>query len=100
MNQSSRVINLILGLILGLLVLLVLQSFMTAVSTQTVLLGVIAGLMAVLAVQPISPIAGKPVQYKLVPGASLDQVTLDELGKEGWGLVCVDEVRNGYIFKK
>ena len=100
MSQSSRVINLILGLILGLLGLLVLQSFMTIVSTQTVLLGVIAGLMAVLAVQPISSRAEKLVQYKLVPDTSLDQMTLDELGKEGWGLVCVDHARNGYIFRK
>ena len=100
MAQSSRVINLILGLILGLLVLLVLQSFMTVVSTQTVLLGVIAGLMAVLAIQPISMRAQKLVEYKLVPGTSLDQVTLDELGKEGWELVGVDQARNGYIFKK
>jgi hypothetical protein len=100
MSQSSRVINLILGLILGLLALLVLQSFMTIVSTQTVLLGVIAGLMAVLAVQPISSRAEKRVQYKLVSTASLDQGTLDELGKEGWALVCVDQAKSGYIFRK
>ena len=100
MSQSSRVINLILGLILGLLGLLVLQSFMTIVSTQTVLLGVIAGLMAVLAVQPISSRGDRQVQYKLVSAASLDQVTLDELGKEGWGLVCADQTKGGYIFRK
>jgi hypothetical protein len=99
MIRSSRVINLILGLILGLLALLVLQSFMTIVSTQTVLLGVIAGLMAVIAVQPISSRA-TVIQYKLVSGNSLEQGTLDELGKEGWGLVCVDQLRNGYIFKR
>ena len=96
---SSSVVNLILGLILGLLALLVLQSFMTVVSTQTVLLGVIAGLMAVLAVQPMSS-RDKRVQYKLVSAASLDQVTLDELGKDGWALVCADQAKSGYIFRK
>ena len=100
MTKSSRVINLILGLILGLLSLLVLQSFMPVVSTETVLLGVIAGLMAVLTVQPITVGRDKSVQYKLIPGSSLDQVTLDDLGKEGWGLVCVDHTKDGYIFKK
>lgn len=99
MSQPSRVINLIFGLILGLLALLVLQSFMTTVSTQTVLLGVIAGLMAVLAVQP-SSLTEKRVHYKLVSVASLDQGTLDELGKEGWALVCVDPAKSGYIFRK
>jgi hypothetical protein len=99
MTQSSRVINLILGLIMGSLALLVLQSFMTIVSTQTALLGIIAGLMAVLAVQPISD-REKHVQYKLVPGSALDQISLDELGKDGWALVCVDQLKTGYIFKK
>ena len=99
MTQPGRVINLILGLILGLLALLVLQSFMTIVSTQTVLLGVIAGLMAVLAVQPIS-FRNKAVQYKLVSSATLDQTSLDELGKDGWSLVCLDQTRSGYIFSK
>lgn len=100
MSQSTRVSNVILGLILGLLVLLVLQSFMTPAATQTVLLGVIAGLMAMLAVQSISLSGRRRINYKLVPGASLDQVMLDELGNEGWELVCVDESKNGYIFRK
>jgi hypothetical protein len=56
--------------------------------------------MAVLAVQPISSRAEKRVQYKLVSTASLDQGTLDELGKEGWALVCVDQAKSGYIFRK
>ena len=99
MTQPGRVINVILALILCLLALLVLQSFMPVVSTHTVLLGVIAGLMAVLAVQPISS-HNKVVQYKLVFSATLDQTSLDELGKDGWSLVCVDQAKSGYIFSK
>ncbi len=100
MTKSSRVVNLILGLILGLLVLLVLQSFRPVISTDTVLLGVIAGLMAVLVVQPTSRLSDKMIQYKVVAGTSLDQAALDELGKEGWALVCADSTRSGYIFLK
>ncbi len=100
MAKSSPLFKQIHVLIIDLLALHVLQSFMTIVSTQTVLLGVIAGLMAVLAVQPISLLEDRKFQYKLVSGTSLEQGMLDELGKEGWGLVCVDQAGNGYIFRK
>ena len=99
MNRPSGLSNVILGLIVSLLGLLVLQSFMTVASTQTVLLGVIAGLMAVLALQP-TRVSAKSFQYKLVPPGSLSQQLLDELGVEGWRLVCADQAGSGYIFRR
>ena len=98
MTHHRRVSTLILGLIISLLFLLMLQSIMTPASAQTVLLGVIAGLMAMLVMQPSREAEQASIEYKTVSAGSLNPSLLDEFGREGWRLVCVDQAGTSYIF--
>ena len=99
MGRTNRVGNVIIGLILVLLILLVVQSFRTSASTQTVLLGVVAGLMAVVVMQSARWSADISVEYKTLPVGSLSESTLQECGKDGWRLICVDSGA-GYSFTR
>jgi hypothetical protein len=101
MTRANRISNVISILIVALLVLLVIQSFMfRAAATQTVLLGVLAGLMAVVVMQSARWASDNSVEYKTVPVGAINESTLQECGKEGWRLVCVDTSGAGYIFTR
>ena len=101
MTRPNLISNIISLLIVGLLVLLVVQSFMLGTAaTQTVLLGVLAGLMAVVVMQSARWSSGNSVEYKMIPAGKLNESTLQECGKEGWRLVCVDTSGASYIFTR
>jgi hypothetical protein len=101
MNSAHRISSVIGILILLLLAVLVWQSFaQRSVSTQTVLLGVVAGLMAMVVMQSSRLGSDIPVEYKTVPVGSLTDATLQQCGKEGWRLICIDTSGAGYIFTR
>jgi uncharacterized membrane protein len=98
MGRNHTVGNVILGLILAALFVLVVQSFRTQLSTQTVLLGVVAGLMAVIVMQS-AKWGNETVEYKTAAAGSIDSSALEKFGRDGWRLVCVDSA-TGYIFTR
>jgi hypothetical protein len=97
----TRVGNVISILIVALLVLLVMQSLMfRQAETQTVLLGVLAGLMAVVVMQSARFGSTHAIEYKTVPSGTVDESTLEKFGKDGWRLVCFDAAGGRYIFTR
>ena len=98
--KSNRVITIGLGLVTGLLATLILQSFMNTGSSQTIVLGVIAGLLVVLVLERLMHAARKTFEYKVIAVSALDEPTLNELGKEGWDLVCIDSAAARGVFKR
>ena len=101
MTRANRISNVISVLIVVSLLLLVLQSLiLRQVATETVLLGVLAGLMAVVVMQSAHYYAGNPIQYKVVANGSLDEKALEQFGKEGWRLICFDAAGSQYIFSR
>ena len=90
MSYRVRFGNVISVLIVLVLLVLVVQSFaFRQAETQTILLGVVAGLMAVIVVQSIGWSSHSAVQYKVVDVTSIDDERLQQLGKEGWRLTCL-----------
>ena len=101
MSYRVRFGNVISVLIVLLLLVLVVQSFaFRQAETQTILLGVVAGLMAVIVVQSAGWSSRAAVQYRTVDAASVDNEQLQQLGKEGWRLTCVDAHAGRYIFNR
>ena len=96
MFQLKRGSSGLLILIVAALVVLVLQPLASANSAQNILLGVIAGLLAILVLAP----ATQSLEYKVVPAEAFDQAHLDQLGKDGWQLVSADAMKTGYVFKR
>jgi len=101
MTTAHRINNVIGVLILILLLVLVWQSLMLrTATTQTVLLGVLAGLMAMVVMQSARLSANSPVEYKTVPVGAVNDSMLQQFGKEGWRLTCIDASGAGYIFTR
>lgn len=101
MTRTNRVSNIISALIVALLLLLVVQSLMLRqAATQTVLLGVLAGLMAVIVMQSAHYYSGNSIEYKMVAVGALDESALQQFGKDGWRLVCIDASGLTYIFTR
>ena len=97
----SRLNQIISALIVVLLLLLVIQSFkFQQGATQTVLLGVMAGLMAAVVMQSATWSSRNSVEYKIITASSLDEGALQKLGKERWRLVCFDNSAGRYIFSR
>ena len=101
MTQTHRINSVISALIVVLLLLLVFQSFrLQQAATQTVLLGVLAGLLAVIVMQSARWASGNSVEYKMVEVGSIDEPTLQQFGKDGWRLICFDATGARYIFTR
>ena len=101
MSYRVRFGNVISVLIVLVLLVLVVQSFaFRQAETQTILLGVVAGLMAVIVVQSAGWSSHSAVQYRTVDATSVDTEQLQQLGKEGWRLTCVDANAGRYIFNR
>ena len=101
MIHANRITTVISVLIVVLLLLLVAQSFMLRqAATQTVLLGVLAGLMAVIVMQSARWSSGNAVEYKTVAAGSIDESALQQFGKDGWRLICFDASAARYIFTR
>ena len=101
MTHVNRISNVISSLIVVLLVLLVLQSLMfRQTETQTVLLGVLAGLMAVIVMQSARFGSSNSIEYKTVAAGAVDESALEKFGKEGWKLICFDASGGRFIFSR
>lgn len=96
MIQLKRGSSGLLILIIASLVVLVLQPLTNANPAQNILLGVIAGLLSILVLEP----ANRSREYKVVSAASFNQALLDQLGKEGWELISADAMTTSYVFKR
>ena len=101
MRHSIRLSQVISALIVVLLFLLVVQSFMFRQgTTQTVLLGVLAGLMAVVVMQSATWSPRGAVEYKVISGNAFEEGALLQLGKEGWRLTGIDASAGRYFFTR
>ena len=96
MIQLKRGSSGLLVLIVIVLAVLVLQPLTGTTSAQSILLGVIAGLLAILVLAP----ASRSVEYKVVPAETVDQSLLDQLGQDGWQLISADAMKLNYVFKR
>ena len=100
MRHANRISNVISVLVVVLLLLLVWQSLvLRQAATQTVLLGVLAGLMATIVMQSVR-YSDNLVQYKMVAVGSVDEPALQKFGEEGWRLICADATGTHYIFTR
>ena len=101
MTHANRISSVISVLIVVLLLLLVFQSIMLRrAAPETVLLGVLAGLMAVIVMQSARWASGNSVEYKMVAAGSVDESALQQFGKDGWRLICFDAAGARYIFTR
>ena len=86
----------LLLLIVGLLVVLMFGPVVSSTSGQTILLGVIAGLLAIIVLEP----ANKSIEYKMVSADGFNPSALEQLGQEGWQLISADAMTASYVFKR
>ena len=101
MRHPIRLSQVISALIVVLLFLLVVQSFMFRQgTTETVLLGVLAGLMAVVVMQSATWSSRAAVEYKVISGNAFEEGALLQLGKEGWRLTGIDDSASRYFFTR